>query len=96
MKFGSLEPFKIMFDFLRQEAFLAQFVRAAPYQILVFLTNFNFFRRKEIILLGKKCTALFQTHWEKVKFYHRASMGICSVICKYVMPHSTPGTNRVN
>ena len=41
-----------------------------PYKILVFLTNFNFFRRKEKILLGQKCTALFQTHkWEKSSFF---------------------------
>ena len=46
MKFGCLEPSKIMFDFrnvLLVERCLTQFVRVPPYDILVFLKNFIFF-----------------------------------------------------
>ena len=45
MKFGYLEPSKIMFDFrnvLLVERRLTQFVRNPPYEISVFLTNFIF------------------------------------------------------
>ena len=38
------------------------FVRVPPYEILVFLMNFIFFRQNEIISWGKKRSALFQTH----------------------------------
>ena len=44
------------------ERCLTQFVRVLPYEILVLLTIFIFFRRNEIISLGKKRSALFQTN----------------------------------
>ena len=40
-----------------------QIVRVPPYEMLVFLKNYIFFRRNEIILWGKKRSALFQTHY---------------------------------
>ena len=53
------------------ERHLPQFVRVHPYEILVFLMNFIFFRRNEITLWGKKHIALFQTHnWEKSSFFN--------------------------
>ena len=73
MKFGYLEPSKIMFDFwnvLLVERRLTQFVRVPPYEISVVLTNFIFFRWNAMISWGKKHTALFQTHnWEKSSFF---------------------------
>ena len=44
MKFGRLEPSKIIFEFcvLLVKRCLTQFVRAPPYEILVFLMNFIF------------------------------------------------------
>ena len=38
------------------------FVRVPPYEISVFLMNYIFFLRNEIISWGKKHSALFQTH----------------------------------
>ena len=38
------------------------FVRVPPYEISVFLMNYIFFLRNEIISRGKKHNALFQTH----------------------------------
>ena len=66
MKFGCLEPSKKLSDLKllmskRGIWHLTQFVRVRPYEILLFPTNFLFFAN-EITLLGKKCTALFQTH----------------------------------
>ena len=47
------------------------FVRVSPYEISVFLMNYIFFLRNEIISWGKKHTALFQTHnWEKPSFFN--------------------------
>ena len=73
MKFGCQEPSKIMFNFWNfcsSKRRLTQFVRVPPYEILVFLTNFIFFRQKEITLWGQKRTALFQTYnWEKSIFF---------------------------
>ena len=47
-----------------------QFVRVPSYGILVFPTSFIFFRQTEIILWGKKSTAIFQTYnWEKSSFF---------------------------
>ena len=58
-----------MFDFwnfLKVERHLTQFIWVSPYEILVFLMNFIF----QIILWGKKRTALFQNHiWEKSSFF---------------------------
>ena len=51
-----------------------------PYEILIFLMNFIFFRRNGIISWGKKHTAHFQTHnWEKSSFFQRARTCICTV-----------------
>ena len=48
---------------------VTQFVRVPPYEISVSLTNYILFCRNQLILWGKKCTALFQTHiWEKSIF----------------------------
>ena len=77
MKFGCLEPSKIMFDFwnvLLVERHLTQFVRVPPYEILVFLTNLILFRWNEVILWDEKRTALSQTHsWEKLSFFFKYS-----------------------
>ena len=75
--------------------------KGPPYEILVFLMNFIFFRQKEMILWGRRSTALFQTYnWEKSSFFQLAPTCICTDICKYVaggpyMPPTT-GKNRVN
>ena len=56
--------------FNRLERPRTQFVRVAPNEIRVFLTNF-FSRQNEIILWGKKRTTLFQT-WERSSFFFNA------------------------
>ena len=64
---------------------MIQFVRAPPYELLVFLTNVIFLRRNEIILWGKMRSALFQTqNWEKSSFFQHARTPIYTVILKQV------------
>ena len=74
IKFGCPEPSKKVFDFRNfcsSKRRLTRFIRVPPYEILVFPTNFIFFQGNEITLRGKKCTALFQTHyWEKSSFFN--------------------------
>ena len=78
MKSGCPEPSERMLKneiFLLVERRLTQFIRVGPYEILVFLMNFIFSRRNEIILWGKKRTALFQNHnSEKSSFSTRLYM----------------------
>ena len=68
--------------------------KGPPYETRVFLTNLIFFRQNEIILQGKKRTALFQTYnWEKSSFFNAlVRTCICKDMCKYMAP---PGPNRV-
>ena len=87
-----------MFDFCNfcsSKRRMTRLERVAPYEILVFPTNFIFFQRNEITLRGKKCTAFFQTHnWEKQVFFN-ALVRVFAQMYANTCP-TPPRPNRVN